>query len=274
MAAKPKPPKLKPSLTGFDVYKLVFFNKHFYDSHLRMGRKDSSFGYVLKGNVTLHSMGKSMRICENELFFIPQGITYTSEWYGYPDIQFYSIRIIEKEPDITENPDRFALQRIDAFCNTETGERINEIYQLIISENYTDKLRALGLFYLLYADIHPHLTKAPPIKFNSVLSEARRYILQNYREDFSIEELAAACSISASRLFHLFRSVLNTTPIKYRNVIRVEYAAKELRDTDNSMDEIAAHHGFHSATYFREIFKECTKLTPSQYRAMTHSKTL
>ena len=83
--------------------------------------------------------------------------------------------------------------------------------------------------------------------------------------------LAAAACISESRLFHLFREELGTTPVKFRNEIRAERAAQALRSGTASIDEIAMTHGFHSTVYFRETFKRVTGMTPSEYRTMARS---
>ena len=50
-----------------------------------------------------------------------------------------------------------------------------------------------------------------------------------------------------------------------------ERAAVDLRTTDDSIDDIAARYGFHSAAYFRETFKACVGMTPSEYRAAAMS---
>jgi len=80
-----------------------------------------------------------------------------------------------------------------------------------------------------------------------------------------MEELAAHLSLSVFRLHHLFQKELSTTPIKYRNKCRIEHAAKDLRSADIPMKQIAERNDFHSVTYFREIFKEYTGMTPMQY---------
>jgi AraC-like DNA-binding protein len=104
------------------------------------------------------------------------------------------------------------------------------------------------------------------------LDAALDYIEKNYRENFSIADLSCICFVSESRLHHIFTEKLGITPIKYRNQIRVERAAHDLRTTSLSIEAIAEKHGFNSPTYFRETFKDYTGLTPTEHRRIATSK--
>lgn len=72
--------------------------------------------------------------------------------------------------------------------------------------------------------------------------------------------------LSESRLYHLFRKEMGISPIKYRNEIRVEKAANELRKRNKQISDIAFECGFNSMTYFYEVFKAHTGMKPSEYQ--------
>ena len=59
---------------------------------------------------------------------------------------------------------------------------------------------------------------------------------------------------------------MHTTPVKYRNQLRIEKACSELCTKDISISEIAEKCGFNSLTYFREVFHSFTGMTPNKYR--------
>lgn len=84
---------------------------------------------------------------------------------------------------------------------------------------------------------------------------------------FSIQDLADRCHVSASHVYHLFKKTLGMTPTQYINEIRIEKAASKIRHSDMKLDEIACITGFSSTSYFREVFKAHTGITPAQYRA-------
>jgi AraC-like DNA-binding protein len=253
-------------MTELSVSRFTETCPHLVGGMGRADRRSSAFGWIREGELTLTSGASRLTLGAGDLFFIPEGSCCRLTWRGTPDIDYYHIAITSKKTDLADGP-VFALQRVDALCTEETGRRIDEIHTLFASGLRTDKLRALGLYYILYADILPHLAAAPPPRHSPAVADALAYIERRIAEDYSMDELAAASAVSTSRLFHLFRSELGTTPVRFRNHLRVERAAVDLRTADDSVDDIAARYGFHSAAYFRETFKACVGMTPSEYRA-------
>ena len=98
-----------------------------------------------------------------------------------------------------------------------------------------EKIRAVSLYYSFYADALPLLETERPPELSPALRKALEVLQKTYRENKSVEEIAAACYISASRLFHLFQTRLDVT-------------------------------------YFREIFKSRTGMTPSEYRRKIYNQ--
>lgn len=242
-----------------------FCTRHFYDGG--SGKVNSSFGYIEHGEVTLFAGRLRVTVHEGGFFYIPEGIRYHSVWTGNPDIRFYSIHIVSNRPDST-NAHRYMMSDIPEMSTPETGARVREIYRLFKTNDRLSQIRALGLYYLLYADTLPFLTPDTSAKRNPALSAAIEYTEKNYGRDFDVRDLAEYCHISESRLHHLFRSELATTPIKFRNELRIEKAAEEIRQSNDPVDMIAERCGFNSTTYFREAFRETTGMTPAEYRAV------
>jgi len=179
-------------------------------------------------------------------------------------IDYISFHIVSQKYDM-ENTDRYPAQIIHALASEKTKNVFLDIYRMFSTENRLQKIKAVGLYYSFYAEVVPYLESVPPIQYSETLTEAIRFVEERYAEDFQMEELAAHISISTSRLHHIFKKELSTTPIKYRNKCRIEHAAKDLRCGDIPMEQIAERNGFHSVSYFRETFKGYTGMTPTQY---------
>ncbi|MBQ8398045.1 MAG: helix-turn-helix transcriptional regulator [Clostridia bacterium] len=241
---------------------------HYFDT--ANGSEFTSFVFVRRGAVAVHTLGRTLEFAEGSLIYIPEGQRFTAVWRGSPEIEFFNFHIINRKLDLA-NTDRYVIQRIDALSTSETEAIFRQIFDLFATEQRVDRVRAIGLYYGFYADVLPHLRAEPPVKHNPALLDAAAYIEQNCAADFDIGALAARVCVSESRLYHLFRRELGTTPVRLRNEFRVERAAQALRATDRSIDDIAAENGFHSPTYFRETFKTFTGLTPSEYRALARA---
>jgi AraC-like DNA-binding protein len=92
------------------------------------------------------------------------------------------------------------------------------------------------------------------------------YIHENYAGDFSAEALAKKVSVSPSYLFRIFRRKMGVTPMRYRNLVRVDKAKLLLLEPTLKMEEIAERLGFEDVKYFARVFKKETGSPPSEFR--------
>ncbi|MBQ7982024.1 MAG: helix-turn-helix transcriptional regulator, partial [Clostridia bacterium] len=168
----------------------------------------------------------------------------------------------------TDTVTRYELQRIDGADTAVIRAAAAEIAALFDAGDGVSRVRAIAAYYAMYAEVLPYLRPVPQKRYHTAVSAAMEYIEAHYAEDFSMDTLAAAVCVSESRLYHLFREELRSTPVKYRCAVRIRCAAKELRRGESTLEEIAVRNGFHSAAYFREMFRRETGMTPAAYREM------
>lgn len=255
-------------MTELQVQRLEYSHHHFFDASA--GNTNSSLGYLEKGSLVLHGLKNTITVPEGSLFFIPDGARYHGVWTGSPEIKQYCFHIIQRKTDLF--PDScYPLQVIAPLSNPETGRVFREIYALFATGNRISQLEGLSLYYQFYAKLLPLLKIEKAEQYSPGVRAAVQYIEQHYREDFTMEQLAAACFISSSTLYHQFKKELRSSPVQFRNEIRIEKAAAQLRSSDLSIQEIALQNGFHSAAYFFEVFKNHSGLTPAEYRKMLHA---
>jgi AraC-like DNA-binding protein len=101
---------------------------------------------------------------------------------------------------------------------------------------------------------------------SSILS-AMEYINQHFNEDISLRELAAYVNISPWHFAHLFKEYANTSPIEYRNNIRLVKALQKIRTSGDKISSIAADCGFKSLSQFHRLFKKLTGRRPDAFRS-------
>lgn len=244
------------------VDQLYTKNTHTFDRGAR--KSFPSIVYVTGGVVEIRAIGGWLTAKAGDLVYLPAGLRYHSCWTGSPEISHYCLHLTSESGLNASNSD-VPLQRIDALSLPETGERMAKIFRLASQRTAVSDLRALSCFFGLYADVQQNLRFEPQIQYHAALYAAMRYIEDNFIRDCGIQELETVTFMGESRIYHLFQSQLFTTPLKYRNRLRIDKAAELLSTTHQSIDAIAAAVGFSSTGYFRQVFKEYTGLTPYAY---------
>lgn len=82
-----------------------------------------------------------------------------------------------------------------------------------------------------------------------------------------VSELAELADCSESQLERRMKKTFGVTPTQYLLRVRVEHAARLLRETNDSIATIAASSGFYDQSDFTRRFARLTNETPAQFRA-------
>lgn len=98
------------------------------------------------------------------------------------------------------------------------------------------------------------------------LTRMMEFIKENYSRPVSREEIVAAGNVSVSTASRIFNELLRKSMMDYLCEIRLGSAIGLLRNTDESISEIAARCGFSDSNYFSTLFHRKTGITPSQFR--------
>ena len=100
-----------------------------------------------------------------------------------------------------------------------------------------------------------------------IVSLVEEYIHVNYAKQIDLTDIADSFGFSSAYLTKVFREQLHTTPSKYLNEYRMMIAQQLLRDTSLSVKDITEKVGFVDQFHFSKRFKQCSGLSPAQYRA-------
>ena len=91
-------------------------------------------------------------------------------------------------------------------------------------------------------------------------------IYDNLHNKITLNDLAKSVCLSPPYLSRLFHKEVGCTISQYISRKRVDAAENLLKYSDYSSIEIANYLGFNSESYFIQVFKTYTKLTPKEYR--------
>ena len=103
------------------------------------------------------------------------------------------------------------------------------------------------------------------VNSNSIIRDVLTYINNNYTQSLNMESLAKQFGISVSFLSHEFVRFTNRSVYDYILYRRV-MLAKQMIQTDLTLNTIAYQCGFNDYSNFLRIFKKLVGLSPSDYR--------
>ncbi|MBR6435481.1 MAG: helix-turn-helix domain-containing protein, partial [Thermoguttaceae bacterium] len=101
---------------------------------------------------------------------------------------------------------------------------------------------------------------------NADCARALQLIRDHFHKDVSAKWVAAEVGVSRSTLDRLFRSLIGHSVEKEIYRLRIALAEKLLRETDFSVNEIAAKTGFDRVEYFVRSFKKIYGDPPQKFR--------
>ncbi|MFD0696730.1 helix-turn-helix domain-containing protein [Paenibacillus sp. GCM10027628] len=101
----------------------------------------------------------------------------------------------------------------------------------------------------------------------STIREVRKYIEQNFRNpNLSLDHLSEEFHIHAKYLSKLFKEETGRKFVDFLIDARMEYAKKQISETNDPVQHIAENAGYTNAISFSRVFKKIVGLSPTEYR--------
>lgn len=94
------------------------------------------------------------------------------------------------------------------------------------------------------------------------------YLVRNYRQKITIEELTKIFKLNRNSLYQIFHQATGVPLITYLIKLRIKMATVLLEETSLPVAEIMEQVGYSDLTHFGRIFKKEMGCTPNGYRKM------
>lgn len=104
------------------------------------------------------------------------------------------------------------------------------------------------------------------LKLKNLIGEITEWIDENLLENMTIDDVAARSGYSKWHLQRVFFQVNNASMGNYIRNKRLEMAAKDLVETEDSIVTIVDRYGFESQQSFSRSFTKQFNLPPGRYR--------
>ncbi|MFN8440148.1 MAG: AraC family transcriptional regulator [Caldilineaceae bacterium] len=113
------------------------------------------------------------------------------------------------------------------------------------------------------------LLPCPAIGRNSKSILMARYIIQNYKEPLTVQEIADQVALHPNYAMSSFKQTYGLSILEFVTKYRIAQAQRLLLTTDETVLAIALQSGFESSSNFYAAFKRYVGQSPRTYRRMT-----
>ena len=254
-----------PSISHLQVEKCIFFDGQKCD-FTSSPRPFHVVSVINRGRAIFKSNNKTITLKEGDVFFIPMGETYRSEWSG-GEVVYCTSAFFSFEPG--KDP---TAESSYSLCKLEgnSGERIAEAIKKISTGKGKNKFldfECISEFYFMCGELFGKIEATPKNLNLSVVQTALDYIDENFDSEISVKQLAELCNFSESRFHHVFKDIMGMSPIAYKHKVAVSHAQLYLSsERGYSVEEVSDKCGFSSSIYFRRVFKKITGKSPREYK--------
>ncbi len=102
-------------------------------------------------------------------------------------------------------------------------------------------------------------------KSHKLIRDVKEYVQNHYDQEISLAEIADRLYVNRNYLSQLFKRVTGETFVNYLNRFRIEKAKELLREKHYMVYEVSEMVGYQNPTYFSQVFKSITGVSPSEY---------
>ncbi|HSE16288.1 MAG TPA: AraC family transcriptional regulator [Pyrinomonadaceae bacterium] len=106
-----------------------------------------------------------------------------------------------------------------------------------------------------------------PVRPPGWLLQARDLLHGRFNDPVHLVEIAHTVGVHPTHLARTFKKHYRTTVGEYVRRLRLDWATRQLSETEASITEIALAAGFYDQSHFSHLFKQHTGFTPAEFRA-------
>jgi AraC family transcriptional regulator len=122
-----------------------------------------------------------------------------------------------------------------------------------------------GLMLELLGHASRSLIKTP-VRAPAWLTQTRDLLHAQFNDQLNLVDIAKTVGVHPTHLARTFKKHYRTTVGDYLRRLRLDWATRQLTETDASIAEIALAAGFYDQSHFSHLFKQHTGFTPAEFR--------
>ena len=222
-------------------------------------RNFHAISFRITGNARYTVKETELTVRDGSLLFVPENVGYhiTSQKEELYVIHFELPEKIQTHLELLHIEDCAKTRKLFENC-----------YEIWTKKEPGYYYKVLSIFYQILALLSVSRFNQQTDNMHQRLKPAMDYLHAHYTDpDINVLMLCRLTDLSDTWFRKLFASCYKTTPIKYINTLRIEYAKELLESGYYKVETVAEMTGFEDPKYFSTLFKQYTGQAPSQFRS-------
>jgi AraC family transcriptional regulator len=219
------------------------------------------------------------RLKKGSLFLTTGGGPYDCRWKALTPEPFLSMMTFVELPLLQRamaevfgaEAAKVRLRDVSAFTDPDLNWLMERVRDELMARR-ASVLRVQGLAQLIATHLVRNYAEVvdTPAGSSSLpgfkLKQVTDWIETHLADEFDLEQLASRAGLSKFHFHRLFTRATGVSPAKYQLNARMNEARRRLRETKQSIIEVALDLGYGSPSHFAQVFRREAGMTPSEYR--------
>jgi AraC-like DNA-binding protein len=221
---------------------------------------------VRKGTLSLWEEDVRFDVQAGQALILFPGRRHRSAAPFARDLSFYWIHFVPQGA-----PARSERIEVPQLVRVQRPDCVAEFFHRYLEDQQAKRLDALSaslLLLLILREVGRTPDEAPPGRGAALAGRVEAYVTRCLAEKLSTARIARALRVNPDYLNRVFRKLHHVTVTEYIQRRRTTDAATMLRDTTNTVAEIASAAGYASVGHFRRVFLRHHGVSPSAYRRL------
>lgn len=222
-------------------------------------RPHSTLSFRVQGCATIKKDDQEFQIGTNSVLFIPAGCSYHIQ-STQEVVLCINLNIPGHE---NMKPEYFLPQNAPIL-----SDGFQSIYQAWSLKRPGHYHKCMSLLYSILSQLDKQCSSTYHSPAFRSIKHAINYMHEHFAEqEMSVSSLCHIANLSDTQFRRNFYEVYGTTPVKYLQTLRINYAADLLLSSSLSIEEISSMSGFSDSKYFCFVFKKLKSCPPSAFRS-------
>ena len=222
-------------------------------------RQYSTLSFRVRGSATICDDDATYQADNGAVLFIPVGHTYKIQ----SDTEHILCINLNTFGDTTPSPQVFIPRNIPVLA-----EAFESIYQTWNSKRPGYYHKCMSLLYQILSQLDKQCSATYQSPSFLSIKHAVQYMHEHFTDPaMKVSTLCQIANLSDTQFRRHFFEVYQTTPVKYLQTLRVNFASDLLVNSSLSVDEISFMSGFSDPKYFSFVFKKLKHYPPSAFRS-------